>query len=57
MRALIVSVGRKLWDAFNNDPVYDSVLSVQEKTLSDADLTLKDREDALRTIANAHPKS
>jgi hypothetical protein len=57
MRALVVSVTRKLWDAFNNDPAYESNLEVQEKTLSAADSTVKEKQDALQAIADSHPKT
>lgn len=56
MRALVVSVTRKLWDAFNNDPVYDSKLAVDEQTLATAGLTDQERQSVLQDIAASHPK-
>lgn len=56
MRALVVSVCRKLWDAFNNDPLYDAKIETDEKTLSAPDLTVEERQNVLKDITSSHPK-
>lgn len=54
-RKLIVSVCRKLWDAFTNDPKYDAQLEVNERTLATPDLTTEERQNVLKDISNSHP--
>ena len=57
MRALVVSVCRKLWDAFSNDPVYDAKVDTDVKTLATPGLSDEERQKIVQDIASAHPKS
>lgn len=57
MRALVVSVSRKLWDAFTTDPVYNSKLETDEKTLATPDLSDAERQTVLKDIDGNGPQT
>jgi hypothetical protein len=55
VRQLIRSIGRKCWDSFTTDPVYNAKVEVLDDTLGTADLSMEERQKLVDQINTAHP--
>lgn len=56
VRQLIRSIGRKCWDSFTTDPVFNAKAETIDKTLADPNLTVEERQSALKDLSSSHPK-
>lgn len=57
VRQLLCSIGRKTWDAFTTDPVYNAKVEVLDSSLSAPDLSDDERAKIVDQVNNAHPFS